>query len=244
MSDPWQSDTPGTSKSDPLPATPPSGHVFPRSELCVLRHRKPVQAEAGLRVCMSHLTGLSDMLVEAVSLFGDLDELAVPGPSTEEHVRGKPVASKPPFRLEVMVVRDATLTEIVDDTVPVGVLARWARQVGEERVLQRLNPRDADAALARLRLHLRWVVAAEWVPSFEKDLRRFVACLRRLAGDRPRPRVGVCQVVSDEVEGECGGPLLADRYGGMGVTCARCGDRWNEDELRRLGLILAAGGAS
>jgi hypothetical protein len=186
---------------------------------------------------------MADTLAEVAGLFADVDELLVPGPSTEEHVRGKPVASKPPFRLDVLVVKDATLTEAADDTVPVGVLAQWARLVGEERHLQALDRRDGAAALARLRLHLRWVADREWVPSFERDLRRFAACMRRLAGDVPRPRVGVCQALVEGAESECGGPLLADRYGAMGVTCARCGDRWSEDELRRLGLVLASGGS-
>lgn len=241
--------TPGSAKDSPEGvAVPwgrssgnnPPGVTFPGAGLCLLRHRQPVEAEAGLQVCSSHLAGLADSLAEVSLLFGELDELAVPGPSTEEHVRGKPVASKPPLRLEVMVVKDARLVEVVDDTVPVGVLFRWARQLGDERRLQGLDVRDPLSGIARLRLHLRWVASREWVVGFEADLRQFVACLRRLAGDVPRPRVGSCQALVDDVE--CGGPLLADRYGALGVSCARCGDRWSESELRRLGLILASGG--
>ena len=226
---------------------PPSPHKTPLPlpsglGLCVLRHRKPVPAEPGLQVCMSHLTGLGDMLREAVSLFGELDELAVPGPSTEEHVRGRPVASKPPMRLDVLVVRDTRLVAVEDDMVPVGVLTRWAMRVGMGRRLQALPARDGVASLERLRVHLRWVCEQEWVLGFDRDLRAFTACLRRLAGDVPRPRVGVCGAPDPEDESrECGGTLLADKYGQLGVSCVRCGDRWTEDELRRLGMILAAG---
>ena len=128
---PWQRDTPGTSQNDPLGQQPP-GAALSGGDLCVLRHRKPALAEAGLRLCRAHLSGLQDTLRECSSLFADLDDLAVPGPSTEEHVRGKPVASKPPFRLDVMVVADTRLVEVVDDVVPVGVLFRWAVRLGEE----------------------------------------------------------------------------------------------------------------
>lgn len=223
-----------------IPKTDPSGLVL-RGSLCTLRHRHDVQVEPGLRTCHSHLVGMSDQLADIAFLFAQLDELAVPGPSTENHTRGKPAGSKPPLRLDVLVARDTTLQVEADGLYPVGLVTRWAMRLGRERHLQCLPEHDVRALITRLRLHLRWAADSLWVEEFAKDLRNVGATLRRIAGDIPRPRIGTCFVLIDGEDGqvECGGALLADRQGLLGVGCVKCGDRWTEGELRRLGSIIA-----
>jgi len=211
--------------------------------LCVLRHRSPARPAPGLRVCNAHLSGLQDQLDEVRELYTELDYQATPGPSREEHRRGKPVASKPPLRLDVLVLRDMTSTASVDGVTPIGALVRWSVLLGRERGLRTLNMLDPLPHLARLRLQLRWVAASDWLEEFVWDLREVLAALRRAHGDRPRSRVGTCQVLLDDA-GECGGALLADKYGGLGVTCSRCGDRWDAPELRLLGRLLATESAA
>lgn len=228
---------PGGSESDPPRGNPPRGHLH---ESCVLRHRFYSRADSGLRVCEQHLIAWQDMLADVQLLYPSLGALAVPGPSTEEHTRGKKnTRSKPPFRLEVMVAADNNSTSQADGVTSIGALTRWAVRLGEERHLQRLPQGDVMAKLTRMRLHLRWIGAAEWCAEFDDDLRSVVSSLRRIAGDVSRPRVGTCAVLNEDGE-ECKGALLADRFGVLGVSCVKCGDRWDEGELRRLGQILAS----
>lgn len=142
-------------------------------------------------------------------MFGELDELAVPGPSTEEHVRGRPVASKPPMRLDVLVVRDTRLGAVEDD-MGSGGCADALGDVGRGCAGAGccLLHDDGVASLERLRVHLRWACEQEWVLGFDRDLRAFTACLR-LAGMFPGRVWGCVGHRTRRMSWECGGTLLA-----------------------------------
>lgn len=224
-----------------LPINTPLGDTF-STHLCQLRHRNPVSAEPGLNCCQGHLSGIADQLEDARFLYDQLDDLAVPGPSTEEHHRGKHVASKPPLRLDILVLRDLTRSVPSEGVYPMSILVEWSARVGRERLMQPLHSHDVTAAITRLRLQVRWIAAASWFELFADDLRNVGASLRQAAGDCPRPRVGSCFLpVTDDDTAECAGALIMDKHGGMGVSCVKCGARWTEAEISKLGPILRAG---
>jgi hypothetical protein len=80
-------------------------------------------------------------------------------------------------------------------------------------------------------------VAEDFITDLAHELRQIKTALHSAIGDHaPRP-VGTCPVIHPDTEGECGGKLYQDRYGGMSVTCKTCGMTWHEDDLRRLGLM-------
>lgn len=149
-----------------------------------------------------------------------------------------------PMRLEVIDHLDDRLALRWNGTVPtdkrrgiVGVLHDHAQRTRDDRNLTPLNqPPTVSGEAAFLQRHSLWLSEQEWVTEVHYDLKRVNNQLRDAIGDhKPRP-VGVCVVTSDK--GECGGPLLPSRVGG--VWCPRCGDTWDIDELRRLGLLLSS----
>ena len=211
---------------------------------CLLPHREPKGAIDGHLVCPGHRRWLAETLDDIVITYALLPDFYEPGTAVDDghQVKGKRVDPPAPVRLDVIALLDRrTLAQHPGDLVPVlAVLEAWAALVREER---NLKPCRTTSTVTRevgtLIAHLDWITAQAWVPDMAAELRDVKSALHSAIGDHaPRP-VGTCPVVHPDT-GECGGKLYQDRYGGMSVTCRKCGETWGETELRRLGLMQSA----
>ena len=211
---------------------------------CLLPHREPKGAIDGHLVCPGHRRWLAETLDDIVITYALLPDFYEPGTAVDDghQVKGKRVDPPAPVRLDVIALLDRrTLAQHPGDLVPVlAVLEAWAALVREER---NLKPCRTTSTVTRevgtLIAHLDWITAQAWVPDMAAELRDVKSALHSAIGDHaPRP-VGTCPVVHPDT-GECGGKLSQDRYGGMSVTCRKCGETWGETELRRLGLMQSA----
>jgi len=211
---------------------------------CVLSHREPKTAQAGLLVCHGHHRWLADALDDIIITCALLDDFREPGTAIDDgrQVRGKRVDPPAPIRLDVVALEDRrTVSKYPGDIYPVlAVLEGWARIVREERKLGRPKCEATILGEAGLLLaHLSWLMSQPFVDDLAGELRQVKSALHSAIGEHaPRP-VGRCPVVYPET-GTCDGPLYQDRYGGMSVSCRQCGEYWGETELRRLGLVVGA----
>ena len=211
---------------------------------CQLPHREPKGAIDGHLVCPGHRRWLADTLDDIVITYALLPHFYEPGTAVDDgqQVRGKRVDPPAPVRLDVVALLDRrTLAQHPGDLVPVlAVLEAWATLVRDERNLQPCRATSTvTREVATLIAHLDWITAQAWVPDLAAELRDVKSALHSAIGDHaPRP-VGTCPVVHPDT-GECAGKLYQDRYGGMSVTCRKCGETWGETELRRLGLMQSA----
>jgi len=211
---------------------------------CLLPHREPKSASDGLLVCAHHRRWIADTIDDIVCTYALLPHFYEPGTAIDDghQVKGKRVDPPAPVRLDVVALLDVrTHARHPGDLIPVlGILEAWARLVREERQLrpcQRRATVTSEAAL--LAAHADWIAAQPWVDDLARELRDVKGALHSAIGDHaPRP-VGRCPVIHPDT-GECQGALYQDRYGGMSVTCRKCGETWGETELRRLGLMTEA----
>ena len=211
---------------------------------CVLPHRDPKTAAEGTLVCPGHTRWLRESIDDVVTTFALLPHFYEPGTATDDgqQVKGKRVDPPAPVRLDVVALLDKrTIARNPGDIVPVlAILQAWARLVREERQLQPCRRQATVTSEAgTLLAHIDWIICQPWVDDLGREIREVKSALHSAIGDHaPRP-VGTCPVVHPDT-GECGGKLYQDRYGGMSVTCRRCGETWGETELRRLGLMQSA----
>jgi len=211
---------------------------------CVLPHREPKSAANGLLVCPHHRRWLTESVDDIVVTYALLPDFYEPGTAVDDghQVKGKRVDPPAPVRLDVVALLDRrTIAQHPGDIIPVlAILESWARMIREERQLQATQRQATVTSEAALILaHLDWASAQPWIDELAKEIRDVKSALHSAIGDHaPRP-VGTCPVVHPDT-GECGGKLYQDRYGGMSVTCRKCGETWGETELRRLGLMQSA----
>lgn len=211
---------------------------------CVLPHRDPKTAADGTLVCPGHTRWLRESIDDVVTTFALLPHFYEPGTAIDDgqQVKGKRVDPPAPVRLDVVALLDKrTIARHPGDIVPVlAILEAWARLVREERQLQPCRRQATVTSEAgTLLAHIDWIICQPWVDDLGREIREVKSALHSAIGDHaPRP-VGTCPVVHPDT-GECGGKLYQDRYGGMSVTCRRCGETWGETELRRLGLMQSA----
>lgn len=211
---------------------------------CLLPHRDPKAAVHGTLVCPGHTRWLRESIDDVVTTFALLPHFYEPGTAVDDgqQVRGKRVDPPAPVRLDVVALLDRrTIARHPGDIVPVlAILEAWARLVREERQLQPCRREATVTSEAGTLLgHIDWIICQPWVDELAREIRDVKSALHSAIGDHaPRP-VGTCPVVHPDT-GECGGKLYQDRYGGMSVTCRKCGETWGETELRRLGLMQSA----
>ena len=212
---------------------------------CLLPHPLPKSAADGTLVCPGHARWLRDTIDDVVVTYALLGDFFEPGTAIDDghQVKGKRVDPPAPVRLDVVALLDRrTVARYPGDIVPVlAILQSWAKLVREERDLEPCKRQATVTSEAGTLLgHLDWIIAQPFVDELAREIREVKSALHSAIGDHaPRP-VGSCPVVHPET-GECGGKLFQDRYGRMSVSCRRCGAAWDEDDLRRLGLMQTAG---
>ena len=212
---------------------------------CLLPHREPRESLAGALVCRHHHGWLRDSIDDIVITYGLLPHFYEPGTAVDDghQVKGKRVDPPAPVRLDVVALPDKrTVHRYPGDIVPViAILESWARLVRDERKIQPCRqPATVTSEAGTLLAHLDWIIGEPFVADLADELRQVKSALHSAIGDHaPRP-VGTCPVVHPDEDTECGGRLYQDRYGGMSVTCRKCGETWGETELRRLGLMQQA----
>ena len=211
---------------------------------CLLPHREPKRATPGHLVCPGHHRWLTETLDDIVITYALLPHFYEPGTATDDghQVKGKRVDPPAPVRLDVVALLDPrTTARNPGDLIPVlAILQAWATLIREERNLTPCNPTPTvTREAATLIAHLDWITTQPFIDELARELREVKSALHSAIGDHaPRP-VGTCPVIHPET-GDCGGKLYQDRYGGMSVTCRKCGETWGETELRRLGLMQTA----
>jgi len=210
---------------------------------CQLPHREPKTATHSTLVCPGHRRWLLDTLHDIIETTAVLPHFLEPGTAVDDghQVKGKRVDPPAPVRLDVIALLDRrTLARHPGDLIPVlAILEAWATLIRDQRKIR--NPRitTVTTEASTLIAHLEWATTQPWIPDLAAELRDVKSALHSAIGDHaPRP-VGTCPVIHPDT-GECGGKLYQDRYGGMSVTCRRCGETWGETELRRLGLMQTA----
>jgi len=211
---------------------------------CLLPHREPKSAVDGTHVCIGHRRWLKEAIDDIVVTYALLPNFYEPGTAVDDghQVKGKRVDPPAPVRLDVVALLDRrTIARHPGDIVPVlAILEGWARLVREERQLRPHQRRATVTSEAGLLLgHLEWIITQPFVDEFAKEIREVKSALQSAIGDHAPRSVGRCPVVHADSDTECGGRLYQDRYGGMSVTCCKCGETWGEMELMRLGLMLA-----
>jgi hypothetical protein len=211
---------------------------------CQLPHREPRQALTGALVCQHHHTWLRDSIDDIVITYALLPHFYEPGTAVDDghQVKGKRVDPPAPVRLDVVALLDRrTAYRHPGDIVPVlAILEAWATLVRDERKIQPCRNTTVTSEAGLLLGHLDWIIGEPFVTDFAEEIRQVKSALHSAIGDHaPRP-VGTCPVIHPDNDTECGGKLYQDRYGGMSVTCRKCGETWGETELRRLGLMTQA----
>lgn len=209
---------------------------------CVLRHDKPRRALPAALVCAKHDQALRDDLRDIEILYALLDHVVEPGSVVADELiryakRPDPAA---PIRLEVAVLRDTRTTWDPSQADAVSILAvvtGWATIVREDQRLTAPDHATITSEVSTLRVQHDYATAQDWVDEYAKDIHRAAQALRHVCGEHEGQPVGRCQVTHDDGT-SCDGPLFPDRYGLMRVRCARCGETWDQDDLRRLGLVL------
>lgn len=216
---------------------------MPNQTLCELPHREPKATHRG-RVCDHHHRWIGYTLTDIAETSALLPHFIEPGTALDDgrQVHGKRVDPPAPLRLDVVALNDRrTIARFPGDLIPVlAILETWAQLVRDTRQLQTpTQPVTILRETATLHRNLDWLITQEWIADLATELRDIKAALHSAIGDHaPRP-VGVCPIHHPDT-GECGGKLYQDRYGGMSVTCRKCGETWGETELRRLGLMTTA----
>ena len=212
---------------------------------CQLPHREPKSAANGTLICHGHMRWLTESIDDIVITYALLPHFYEPGTAIDDghQVKGKRVDPPAPVRLDVVALLDKrTVARYPGDIVPVlAMLEAWATLVRDERNLEPCRrPPTVTSEAGLLQAHIEWIITQPFVNDLADEIRQVKSALHSAIGDHaPRP-VGTCPVVHPDQESECGGKLYQDRYGGMSVTCRKCGETWGETELRRLGLMTQA----
>jgi hypothetical protein len=162
-------------------------------------------------------------------------------PKDPDHVVTRQTEAPAPMRLEIVDLLDTRrgrkwsgIAPALDRRGTLGTLHAHAQRIRDEKALASQPHPTVTTETQLIQRWLLWLTEQDWVTEPYRELRMLHRQLGDAIGEhRPRP-VGTCVV--DYGEGECGGPLLPSRLGG--VHCPRCDATWDIDELRRLGLIL------
>jgi hypothetical protein len=209
------------------------------------RHGRPTQIDPPATICRRCENQLRDWLTAIPDLYALLPTFIHHG-TTDRNPDSKATkaANAPaPMRLDIIDLLDTRHarkwlgTDHTDNQRgTLGTVAGWANTIRDERHLKTPAPTTVAQACDLLATQMLWLIEQPWAHEAHAELKTLHRELSDAIGDyRPRP-VGRCHV--DNEDGEpCGGPLLANNYGG--VHCPRCNSTWDANHLRQLGLAQA-----
>lgn len=197
-------------------------------------------------ICRRHDLGLREDLRDVAALYPLLDDVTEPGSVVVDELTRYSKRPDPPapVRLEVVTLTDTRTTWDPNDPDAVsvfGTLTSWADVIRDEQRLSTQPNATVTSELNVLVTQHDHATSQPWVDDYVRDIHRVAQALRHACGENDQtPAVGRCPVTHENTDTPCSGPLYADRYGLMRVRCARCGEVWDEDDLRRLGLVLTS----
>jgi hypothetical protein len=208
-------------------------------------------------LCARHVRTLRNWLAEIVEAYALLDDVIEPGSIQREpgQRRQRNLEPPTPVRLEVVALRDVRNPMAVrggDVPSVLGELSGYSQVVREERHLAiPTTPATVTGESALLTAHLDWICTQPWVDELHAALKAVRSALLDAIGEPKVKPIGRCPViltdVTDTEEGlvethaPCEGPLFPDRWGAMRVTCAACGEVWDEDFIDRAARIIENG---
>lgn len=209
------------------------------------RNGHPTQTTAPDKLCRHCENTLRDWIRTIPDIYSLLPSFIEHG-STEKNPDSqatKRTEAPAPMRLDIIDLLDTRLgrrwqgLDTTDDRRgALGTLLAIAEEIHDNRNLANPPPAHVAGACDYISRHMLWLVQQDWVAEAFTEIKRLHRLLSDAIGDyRPKP-VGVCNVTLED-DTECGGPLLANKYGG--VRCGRCHNTWDAKQLRHLGLTLA-----
>lgn len=205
------------------------------------------QVDPPARICRSCEANLEKWLKEIPDHYALLPTFALPGSAEKNPDSGTTKAAfvNPPVRLEVIDLLDTRVGRKWNGTAPahdrrgaVGTLVALVEQVVDARSLTPPKDVTVSSACTLLQKHRLWLAEQEWVGDVYTELKQLHRELANAVGIFRRPPVGHCHLIPENAETACGGPLYPNDYGG--VRCSRCGNIWNVNELRILGMAQSS----
>lgn len=224
-------------------------------QFCVLRHpRKPALASVGL-ICDHHAAALNEALQDILELWALSALYLTPGdmtswPKPDKGAMVKSADAPAPGSVHIMSLRDARnfaprppgqqlwFQETDDIIDPVGTLRDLARDVADARHITDPDLSTITTTVTFLRTHRDWIAGQSWITDYDDTLYSIRKALSLGRGGHSTS-VGSCPTL-DGAGQPCGGPLWADPYGPLQVTCGRCDRAWDERMLRHLGETMTA----
>lgn len=207
-------------------------------------NREPLQARHG-RLCRPCYDRLEKWLKEIPERFALVPEYLLHSADLDSNPETKatkrPVAP-PPLRVAALDLLDDRLGRKWQGTEPtedrrgaLGTLLAIANEIREGRGSTKRRDSNVLHEADTIRGQLDWLAQQDWVVYSYKEIRILHRELGDATGQYPPKPVGVCYVIRDGQQDECGGPLLPSA---SGVVCPRCSTKWGHDELRRVGMAL------
>lgn len=214
------------------------------------RNNHPTQITPPLTICQRCEDQIRDWLRKIPELYALLPRFIEHGTTDRnpESKTTKAANAGAPMRLEIVDLLDTRLgrkwlgTATVDGRRGVlGTVVALANEIRDGRNLKTPEPVSVTTACDLIGNHMLWLTEQDWAADAHAELKALHRELSDAIGDyRPRP-VGRCHVIPEDSENPCGGPLMANPYGG--VKCPRCDNTWDAGKLRVLGLALGQGKA-
>jgi hypothetical protein len=213
----------------------------PTGEACTVGCRSrssgaPIRCHGSSRLCDDCYERLLTWLRETRTYYALLGLLVQRGSVEEAEGRVSKRPDPPmPIRPEVVALLDHRGNMSV-----LGRLNSWARFIKEARRLSVSGEDWQRPCSPFLIRHLPHIASSDDARVFYQMMRLLNSQLRNAAGERTAKPVGTCAAERQQPDGSvvaCGGPLLVDKYR-VGVYCPRCGDKWGEEDLRGLGVVL------
>lgn len=213
--------------------------------------RSPTQVKSDRALVCDHCEDqIEKWLREIPDHYALLPEFMLPG-SAEKDPGSKATKAAYvalPVRLEVIDLLDQRPGRIWQGTAPahdrrgvIGTLVVLVERLVDEKPLTPPTNVTVSSACSLLARHRLWIAEQEWVTLLHDDLKQLHRALADAVGIYRRPPVGRCQVLMGEGDDTkpCAGGLYPTEYGS--VRCTRCGETWNSDKLRLLGMTLEEG---
>ena len=216
---------------------------------CTTRHgdeSTPVTTEAPSQLCKRCEGRLHDWLVKIPETFALVPMFVEHGstPADPDGIKTKSAPTQAPMRLDVIDLLDTRRGRKWNGTEPtedrrgvIGALLPWVDELIEQRPLTQPAPTSVTGCCELLDRHRLWLAEQDWIADLYDEIRRLNRTLSDAIGDYRQKPVGTCPATTDN--SDCGGPIYATL---TGAHCARCGETWQEGQLRLLGSAMSVAG--